>query len=452
MFGGRWRMEEAIKTINILMATNTYTPCVGGVTKSVEQFVNRYRERGHRVVVATASYKNIPVNEYDVVRFPAVHHFNGSDFSWPLPVPRKMASALKHVPPDIVHSHHPFVLGGTALRAAAAFNTPLVFTYHTMYEKYSHYMSVDSWRLKRYLMSLVTGFCNFCDAVIAPSESVALLLRTRGVTVPIHVIPTGIEASYYAQGDRAKARALWNIPEHAFVVGHVGRLASEKNLQFLANAVAAFLKSHPHAWFALIGCGPMKQDIIETCQQYGVADRVVITGFLKLEQLRDAYQAMDVFAFSSLTETQGMVLAEAMAAGVPVVALDAPGVREMVDDGSNGRLIKGNETEFSNALDWVINCSTANRTQLSKAAVETALLHDIDDTVDKALLLYQNLILEKQLQPPPVERSANLRMLAAQWNIAMNIARSASSIPRSATWKPDRFSDITAPEPVCDKS
>lgn len=444
-------MEESKKTIKILMATNTYTPCVGGITKSVEQFVNGYRQRGHRVVVATASYKNLPTQEYDVVRFPAVHHFNGSDFSWPLPVPGRIASALSRVPPDIVHSHHPFVMGGTAMRAAAAYKTPLVFTYHTMYEKYSHYMSVNSWRLKRYLMSLVTGFCNFCDAVIAPSESVASLLRKRGVRVPVHVIPTGIDVSYYASGDSSKARSLWKIPEHAFVVGHVGRLASEKNLLFLANAVAAFLKTHSQAWFALIGCGPMKQEIIDICQQQGVADRLAITGFLKPDQLRDAYKAMDVFAFSSLTETQGIVLVEAMAAGVPVVALDAPGVREVVDNNHNGYLINGHQTDFSQALDRIANGSITNRSYFSQLAVNTALEHDIDDTVDKVLSLYQSLIVQKKLQPAPVHSSVNLRILAVQWNIALNIARAASCIPRPETWQPDRFSDITVVGSICDK-
>ena len=445
-------MEETIKKINILMATNTYTPCVGGVTKSVEQFVNRYRVRGHRVVVATASYKNLPPDEYDVVRFPAIHHFNGSDFSWPLPVPRKMASALSLAPPDIVHSHHPFVLGGTALRAAAAYNTPLVFTYHTMYEKYSHYMSVRSWRLKRYLMSLVTGFCNFCDTVIAPSESVASMLRKRGVIVPINVIPTGIEVSYFANGNGSKVRSSWGIPEDAFVVGHVGRLATEKNLLYLAGSVAKFLQINQKAWFALVGCGPMKQEIMDVCQQHGVANRVVTTGFLRSDQLRDAYKAMDVFGFSSLTETQGMVLVEAMAAGVPVVALDAPGVREVVIDGKNGRLLNGSEVEFSRALDWVANSSAKDRAQLAISSLETAFEHEIEGTVDQALLLYRSLIEQKQIQPPPLQRSANLRMMTSQWNIAMNIARAAACIPRSETWQPDRFSDIALAEPVCDKS
>jgi glycosyltransferase involved in cell wall biosynthesis len=196
----------------------------------------------------------------------------------------------------------------------------------------------------------------------------------------------------------------------------------------------------------------MKQEIIDICQQYGVADRLVITGFLKPSQLRDAYKAMDLFAFSSLTETQCMVLVEAMAAGVPVVALDAPGVREVVNDGNNGYLINGNETEFIQALDRIASCSNTNRKQLSLAAVDTALEHDIDDTVDKALSLYQALIVEKQMQPAPAQGSANLRMLAVQWDIAMNIARAASCIPRPATWQPDRFSDITVAEPICDRS
>ena len=445
-------MEEAGKKINILMATNTYTPCVGGVTKSVEQFVNRYRARQHNVVVATASYKNLPPDDFDVVRFPAIHHFNGSAFSWPLPVPGKMASALSVARPDIVHSHHPFVLGGTALRAAACYNTPLVFTYHTMYEKYSHYMSVSSWRLKRYLISLVTGFCNFCDTVIAPSESVALLLRKRGVRVPIHVIPTGIDVSYFANGNGARLRSKWNIPEHAFLVGHVGRLASEKNLTYLSTAVARFLQSRKDAWFALVGCGPMKEDIIEICRKHGVENRLVTTGFLEAEQLRDAYNAMDVFAFSSLTETQGMVLVEAMAAGVPAVVLDAPGVRELVDDGVNGRLLKGDEDQFCQALEWVAECSPEQRRQLSESAMQTAGDYEIDDTVDDALLLYRNLIAEKQEQPPPLQRSAKLRMVAVQWKIAMNIARAAACIPRSETWQPDRFSDISLIDPVYEKT
>ncbi|HFD12437.1 MAG TPA: glycosyltransferase [Crenotrichaceae bacterium] len=288
--------------------------------------------------------------------------------------------------------------------------------------------------------------------MIAPSESVAALLRNRGVTVPVHIIPTGIDVAYYADGSGSKARCLWNIPDHAFVVGHVGRLASEKNLIFLAQSVAEFLKCHQQAWFALVGCGPMKQEIIEIFQQYGVVDRLVITGFLKPEQLRDAYKAMDVFAFSSLTETQGMVLVEAMAAGVPVVALDAPGVREVVIDKRNGRLMGGAVSEFSQALDWVAKCSANNRSQLSVAALDTAHDHGIQRTVNEALSLYQSLIAQKKTQPPPVQRSENLRMMAAQWRIAMNIARAASSIPRASTWQPDRFTDITLPEPVCDKS
>ncbi len=173
--------------MNILMVTNTFTPHIGGVARSVEGFTNRLRDLGHRVVVAAPCFEGTPACEEDVIRLRAVQGFNGSDFSVPFPITRLLHKALLSFRPDIVHSHHPFLLGDTALRLAADQGIPIVFTHHTMYERYTHYVPGDSPRLKRFAVDLATGYCNLCDRVIAPSDSIARVLLSRGVDTPIDI-------------------------------------------------------------------------------------------------------------------------------------------------------------------------------------------------------------------------------------------------------------------------
>jgi glycosyltransferase involved in cell wall biosynthesis len=130
--------------MNLLMMTNTYSPFVGGVARSVESFTEEFRRRGHRVMVVAPASPGAHKSEADVLRIPAIQKFNGSDFSLRLPVPGFLFSALEKFRPDVVHSHHPYLLGDTALRISALRNVPLVFTHHSMYEKFTHYVSGDS--------------------------------------------------------------------------------------------------------------------------------------------------------------------------------------------------------------------------------------------------------------------------------------------------------------------
>jgi 1,2-diacylglycerol 3-alpha-glucosyltransferase len=417
--------------MNVLMLTNTFVPYVGGVARSVQGFADEYRRQGHRVLVAAPLYKSIPDDEEDVIRFPAIQHFNGSEFSLPMPVPGRLGAVLKCLRPDVVHAHHPFALGGTALRVAASWRIPLIFTHHTMYEKYTHYIPGDSLRLKRYVMSLVTGYCNYCDAVIAPSETVAALLRARGVTTNTAVIPTGVATEQLSAGDGKAFRSRWHIPADAFVVGHVGRMATEKNLEFLAQSVIAFLQRCERAYFLLVGSGPMQQEIQVMLESRGLSDRLRSTGLLQSEELASAYQAMDVFAFTSHTETQGMVLAEAMAAGVPVVAVDASGVREVVSDGDNGRLLAYDDVNiFADALTWVAELDTLERKRIASQARATARGFDISRTAAKAITLYgatiERLYRTKSSQTSRWDGAR--RGLQSEWRIASNIAKAAGTL------------------------
>jgi glycosyltransferase involved in cell wall biosynthesis len=237
---------------------------------------------------------------------------------------------------------------------------------------------------------MATDFANLCDRVIAPSQSVADVLAERGVSVPISVVPTGIDSGAFAAGDRARGRRRHGIPAEPFVVGHVGRLEPEKNLAFLTRAVSRFLAQQPAAHLLVVGDGASRSEIQAICDEAGVGERLHLSeGKLSGQELFDAYRAMDVMAFSSKSETQGMVLAEGMTAGMPVVALDAPGARDIVRDGENGRLLaRENEEEFAAALDWVYQTGRHDE-QVRQGVARTAAEFSLDHTVEQLEGIYE---------------------------------------------------------------
>ncbi len=406
--------------MNVLMLTNTYSPFTGGVAHSVEWSSGSLRQMGHRVLVIAPTFEHMPAAEDGVVRVPALQQFNGSDFSVRLPIPGLFTATIEEFAPDIVHAHHPFLLGDTALRIAAIRNLPIVFTHHTMYEQYTHYVPGDSPAMQRFAARLATEFANLCDAVVAPSESVADILRDRGVTTRLLTIPTGIDTTQLADGDGAAARRVWGIPGDAYVVGHVGRLAPEKNLDFLSRAIARFMRQHPRAWFLAVGAGPSREAIHAICKATDVADRLVAPGCVCGQLLTDTYHAMNVFAFASHSETQGMVLAEAMAAGVPVVAVDAPGAREVVRDHVNGRLLMDDdERMFAEALAWCEKRSRPERDALRSQAIATADAFSMPRCIAQLERLYCDVIAQKNRESPRNENAwlAVVRLLEEEWKL-----------------------------------
>ncbi len=419
--------------MNILMVTNTFTPHVGGVARSVDGFSREFRRLGHRVMVVAPTFEGTPATEPEVVRLPALQHFSGSDFSVPVPLPGRVRQALRTLRPQIIHSHHPFLLGDTALRVAASRELPAVFTHHTLYERYTHYLPGDSPRLRRFAIDLATGYCNLCDTVIAPSRSVAELLVERGVRVPIEVIPTGVDLRTFTPGEGSAARLRLGIPSQAFVVGHVGRLAEEKNPLFLARAAARFMLGEPRARFLLAGEGQAREAMIQVFADQGLRPRLHLLGALEPMALIEAYRAMDVFAFASQSETQGMVLTEAMATGTPVVAVDGPGVREVVREGRNGRLLpRLDEEGFAEALAWVAGQAGDLREALRQAALRTAHSFSMERTARQVLVLYQRLIAEgpRAREMDAGTWAAARRFFGEEWKLLRNLAHAAEEALR----------------------
>jgi 1,2-diacylglycerol 3-alpha-glucosyltransferase len=382
--------------MRICMFTNTYLPHVGGVARSVSFFAQDLRDAGHRVLIVAPTFhgcEDIDLSEPDVFRVPAIQKFNGSDFSVGIPSPFLVDETLDEFKPDIIHSHHPYLLGDGALRAARRRNLPLIFTHHTRYEEYTHYIAKNPENMKRFAAFLSTNYAELCDRVVVPSQSIQYLIRQRGVTVPISVTPTGVDTAFFSKGDGNAFREKHGIPRGSFVIGHLGRLAPEKNIAYLATAVRLTLEKKPDAHFLVVGEGTSQQIIRQTFYASGLQKQLTMAGKVTGRTLSDAYDAMNLFVFASRSETQGMVITEAMAAGVPVIALDAPGVREVVADGLNGRLLDSelSNGQFAEMLNWSI-ANPEKLAQWAEKARSTAQSFHREHSLKKLLRLYTSAV------------------------------------------------------------
>jgi glycosyltransferase involved in cell wall biosynthesis len=414
------------------MMTNTYLPHVGGVARSVHTFTEDLRRRRQKVLIVAPSYPGddqLPARvERHVVRLASLKRFNDSDYSVRLPLTWMMNPVLHEFTPDIVHSHHPYLMGDSALRYAAARGVPVVFTHHTLHEEYTHNLPIDVPALKQFVIELSTRYANLCDAVIAPSESIASLIRQRGVESQIEIIPTGIDIRALASGAGSRFRAAHGIPAGAMVIGHLGRLAIEKNLGFLARAVGLYLKQDLNARFLVVGSGPYEEEMRRIFRRRRLLNRVTLAGSKTGQDLHDSYGAMDVFAFSSHTETQGLVVVEAMAAGLPVVALDASGVREVVRDGENGFLLdaRANEAEFAACLAQLARDSVLRRACADHAR-RSARLYSRERSAARLLELYERTIRNARGKRSAAEErgfKALLKRLQIEWKLASEKAES----------------------------
>jgi glycosyltransferase involved in cell wall biosynthesis/pimeloyl-ACP methyl ester carboxylesterase len=416
--------------MRILMMTNTYFPIVGGLEQSVYSFSEEFRRLGHEVLIVTPTFQGMPTEEPGVIRIPAFQKFSGTIFSVNFPASRLLTKLMTEFSPDIAHSHCPFFMGDFALRLSRQHAIPLIFTYHTMFEQYVHDWPVQNEGVKRFIIKLAAGYANLVDRVVVPCESVQEILLKRGVKTPMAVVPTGVDVERFSKGDGKTFRRQNNIPLEAKVIGHAGRLAPEKNLDFLINCMVEALKKDPKVHALIVGKGPAEKMIQDTFKEAGLEDRLHLVGILHYQHLVDAYFAMDLFAFASLSETQGIVLIEAMAAGVPVVALDAPGARDVVEDRKNGRLLNEMDQQtYTDALVSVLRSSPEESKIMKQAARTTAQKFTINASATRMLGIYEDARSRKSISTGKKNSSQFLLLWRGktEWDIFRNYVNSAAT-------------------------
>lgn len=350
------------------MFTNPFAPLVGGTEKSVATFSEDLRALGHEVLVVTGTgVGNLPSDQRNVLRVT----------SWRRGTGDVLSGALDRFRPDLIHAHQPFLLGEEAFRQARLRQVPLVFTHHTLYDREPDRVSLgELGGLEEAVRRLAVLYSNHCEAVIAPTPSIALLLQEQGVDPIIEIVPTGIDTARFASGLGDRFRDKHGISREAFVVGHLGRLVPAKRVGFLAEAVSVYLSGSGRGHALVCGEGTARGEIIERFTERGITGRLTMTGNLSDEEIADAYAAMDVFVFASLTETQGIVLLEAMAAGVPVLALRATGPQDVVSDVVCGRLLEPGTTPAAFAEVLAEFESSPETTGFARAAADHAASFD----------------------------------------------------------------------------
>lgn len=363
---------------------------LGGVSAAVETLRGSLERLGHRVVVVAPRMPGTPAREDGVIRVPAVPAPTYPDFALPLPLAPALARRLQALDLDVFHAQHPFLLGASARRLARAAGRPLVFTHHTLYDRYAHYVPLPRPLVRWGAVRWSTRFANGADLVVVPSAALRERLRAQGVRRPIEVVPTGTEPARFHPGDRRAARDALGLPASARLLLYVGRLDREKNLEFLLEAFAAVAARVAGAEFLLVGRGMREAALREVAARRGIGARVRFAGGVPREAVVRYYQAADVFVFASTTETQGLAVLEAMSVGVPVVAVRASGVEEAVVDGVTGLLVPEHPGTFAAAVQLVLTDPDL-AAKLAGGAREAVLRLTADAQAARLATLYRRL-------------------------------------------------------------
>ncbi len=398
------------RPLTVAVFGESYLPYLSGVTVATDALARGLRAAGHRVVVAVPRPAGpVPAadtrpDEPEMAWLPS---YQGPppappDYRMPWPVPSAALAAVHAARPDVVHAQSPFVSGLMARRVARRLRVPLVLTHHTRFGDYRHYLGPLAAPAAGILAAYLRAYEAGCAGIVAPADDLAAEIERNlaGAGRPgggpvIRAIPTGLDLERLRALQPVDPRPGAGWPADAVVAVSVGRLAREKRTDLLLEAFAIAARSADELRLLLVGDGPLREELSARAAQAGVAGRVHLTGRLpRLEALALAAGA-DLFAFASQTETQGLVLAEALAVGLPVVALDGPGVRGSVDDGADGLVVVPHDLPPASALAAALVELAADRERravLATGAAAGAARFSASAWIDRIVALYRQLL------------------------------------------------------------
>lgn len=377
--------------MKIAMLTNNYKPFIGGVPISVERQAKELVKLGHEVTVFAPEYKAYQTAaeqtegraaEYEegvrIIRFRTGKRCMENGMVYPRMILKEIMQVFAEESFDLIHTHHPMFAGPTALYLGRKYDLPVIYTYHTRYEDYLHYLAflqenqsfpnLRKWILKMGREVIVPGylrwFTNQCDLILAPTAGMQKRIRANGTKVPAMVFPTGLEEAFYQEyPEEAQKIRKQYLPNGGRLFCTTGRLEEEKNPHFLLAGIARLKEKMDEPFqVLLIGDGSMRKLLEREAEELGIADVVQFLGNISNDKVNRYLQASDVFLFASKSETQGIVLAEAFAAGCPIVAVDASGVEDIVENGINGfATAEDTEVWSDRALEALLHLETMGR-------------------------------------------------------------------------------------------
>lgn len=386
------------KPLRIAMFTNNFLPFIGGVPIAIERLRCGLRELGHRVLVVAPCYRKSAHDESDVLRVGSLLPLGklsefrlANIFSW------KLYHQSFRFRPHLIHVHHPFWLGSAGVLLARLLKVPAVYTYHTRLEHYAHYVLLPG-PLFRNLVShaMVKCFANRCDAIIVPTDASEDYLRMIGVKKPIFVQPTGIDFQRFrdvTNNDIEQLRTQLDLGDELVLIS-TSRLSKEKNIDFIIDAVAELSKRSKTPFrLLLIGDGEEREHLQQRLNSEQLNGYVTLVGAVEPELVPLYCRLGDVFVFASRSETQGMVILEAMAAGLPVVAVRSSGIDDFVQNGINGYKTALDRNRWSAKVEELMADSEL-RKRLADNAVAFAATYGVPQVSRKMVEIYAQVLAE----------------------------------------------------------
>lgn len=405
--------------MKIAMMTNNYKPFVGGVPISVERLTEGLRSLGHEVCVFAPEYEGVcdgwQPYEKDVIRYGRGKKHMENGMVIPNVLDERIREEFDFRQFDLIHVHQPMLIGNIAQHYSRKYNIPLVFTWHTRYEEYLHYLRPfsdieEGQKAKQFLHKkcqkvlpyYMKAFANRCDLLYAPCEEMHSYLEKQKLKPEVRVLPTGLSKSSFVEDKKYSAKIRREllgdetVTDKKLLFCTVSRLEKEKNLYFLLDAVKE-LRSHlgDTFRFVIVGEGSGRKALTSYAKEKGLGDIVQFAGEVPNERVKDYLFASDMFLFSSKSETQGIVLAEAMAAGIPVSALHACGVNDIVKDGVNGNLSSECLEEYVKRTAHMAK-NESYRKMLSAGARKTAEQYDYKAVAGQAEAGYINICKKRE--------------------------------------------------------
>ncbi len=393
--------------VKILMISDVYFPRINGVSTSIFTFRRELECAGHSVQLIAPDYGRSTPDETWVTRVSSRYlPLDPEDRMAKLSAIMKLLPALRNAGFDIIHIHTPFVAHRAGIRLANALGLPVVESYHTFFEEYLYYYvpffprSVMRFAARHFSYRQ----CNQVDALVVPSASMLEVLRDYGVRTHAEIIPTGIDLEQFAAGSGVAFRARHGIDPEWPVLVHVGRVAHEKNIGFLLEVVARVRQTVPEVLLIVAGEGPALKALKRKAVVLGIGGHVLFVGYLdRQRELLDCYRAGDAFVFASRTETQGLVLLEAMALGVPVVSTAVMGTRDVLRDGEGALIATEQVDDFAGHVVRLLQ-DAALRHRLSVAATTYAAQWSAARMAERMVDFYQDVIQKNQLSVATLSR------------------------------------------------
>jgi len=395
------------------MMVDTYKPHISGITNYISLNKRYLEQAGHEVFVFTFGDEDYPDDESNVIRSPGLPLWDTGMYI-NVRHSRKAYNLMRTM--NIAHVHHPFTSGALSMSFYRPRGIPVIFTNHTRYDLYAqaYLPGVADLVSVPFVQTYLPIFCRSCDLVISPSAGMRQVLVQMGVEVPIAVVPNGVDLRPFRQPFQPQDRASLGFGPDDVILIYTGRLGPEKNLQFLLRSFAGTAQAYDHVGLVLVGDGPERDNLQDQVLQRGLKKRVHFAGLVPYSEMPDYLAMADAFVTASVTEVHPLSVIEAMAAGLPVLGIQSPGVGDMVEDGKTGFLSPEEDLAAFTARMVRLVIDHETRHTMASQAHQAAENYAIENTVPLILERYQKVV-EKAAHRKNDLRTRTYRFMDRVW-------------------------------------